>query len=419
MEKTLKNHKINKLQELNAPKLLQFLFLLYIFVKPFYIFESGSLQPGDLVFVAAFFAFVYYNPTINLIECKVDYILLIFLAFVAVINFIYFSIYMQTEFLKSTLHYLFNLLFVLVSRVLLLDIAFIKKLFWVCRAGIYTQIIVHFLGIGRYYSDPYSGVTTRYEGTLNDPNQLAFFVFSLLMIMFVIEKIPEAKCSMNLLDYAAFVYILFLTSSTGLLLAFAVFGVAYIAILLFSPFVEKDDRRRRSLIRVGVIVGVLLIVFLVKKDEIIPEMRKSELFSRLFEKENLTTSANGSKLAKASIWQDRNIDKLYIYPEYNLFGAGQGHFMRFWKANSSGEVHSTVLSILFCYGVLPTTIFIYWCYKNIEKTSIYFFPAFAAIAVESVTLLNQRQPTFWLLFLIAYSYRQLEDKWYEDAFYSR
>lgn len=419
MEKALKNHKINKLQELNAPKLLQFLFLLYIFVKPFYVFESGSLQPGDLVFVAAFFAFIYYNPTINLIECKIDYILLIFMVFVAIINFIYFSLYVETEFLKSTLYYLFNFMFVLVARLLLLDTGFIKKLFWVCRAGIYTQIIVYFLGIGRYYEDAYAGISTRYEGTLNDPNQLAFFVFSLLMIMFIIEKMPDAKCSMNILDYASFVFILFLTSSTGMLLAFAVFGVVYIVILLFSPFVEKDDNRRRSLIRVGVIVAILLIVFLVKKDEIIPEMQKSELFSRLFEKENLTTSTSGSKLAKASVWQDRNIDKLYVYPIYNLFGAGQGYFSRFWKANSSGEVHSTVLSILFCYGILPTTIFIYWCYKNIEKTSLYFWPTFASIIVESVTLLNQRQPTFWLLFLLAYTYRCLEDKRYEDAFYSR
>ncbi len=423
MQRTLSRHNsdnnsANILKEFNAPKTVQFLFLLYIFVKPFYIFESGSFQPGDMVFVLAFAAFLYYNPRIKIVECPVDYILLVFLLLVALINFIYFSIYVKTEFMKSTLYYLFNFMFVIVARYLVYDIKFIRRLFWVCRAAIYLQVVVYFAGLGRYYEDAYSGVTGRYMGTLNDPNQLAFFVFSLLMIMFVIEKISDVKEQMWITDYAAFILILFNSSSTGMLLAFVVFGVSYIAILLFSPLLEKDEKRRRSLIRVGVVVTLALIIFLYKKDYFIAEMHKSELFARLFEKENLTASANGSKLGKISIWQDRNIDKLYIYPIYNLFGAGQGYFGRFWKATSSGEVHSTILSILFCYGIIPTTTFIYWCYKNVQNSSVYFFPAFAAIIVESITLLNQRQPTFWLLFVLAYAYRVMEDKKNEDAFYT-
>ncbi len=419
MERTISQNQIKKLQEYKVPKVLEFLFLLYIFIKPFYIFESGNFQPGDVVFVFAFAAYLYYNFGANLIPCKFDYILIIFLFFVFLINFIYYSIYFDFEFMKSTLHYVFNICFVLVARVLVIDASFLKKLFWVCRAGIFLQLATYFLGIGRFYYDEASQMeSTRFMGTLNDPNQLAFFAFSLLMIMFIIEKIPEAKCSMNLLDYAAFVYIMFLTSSTGMLLALVTFGVSYIFVLMFSPLAESDEKTRLRLLKILLIVVVLLIVFLANKDYFLAEMQKSELFSRLLEKENLTTSTTGSKLAKTSIWQDRNIDKVYLYPIYNIFGAGQGHFIRFWKANSSGEVHSTILSIIFCYGIIPTTVFLYWVWSNLKHTSFYFLPAFLAIAVESVTLLNQRQPTFWLLFILAYGYRVLEDKRYEDAFYT-
>ncbi|HCH28386.1 MAG TPA: hypothetical protein DEW35_02645, partial [Ruminococcaceae bacterium] len=72
------------------------MFLLYIFVKPFYIFESGSFQPGDIVFVACFFVFLYYIGEGNLLNSKFDYILVAFVMWVFIVNFVYFSLYRQT-----------------------------------------------------------------------------------------------------------------------------------------------------------------------------------------------------------------------------------------------------------------------------------------------------------------------------------
>ena len=160
---------------------------------------------------------------------------------------------------------------------------------------------------------------------------------------------------------------------------------------------------------------ILVIVFFVFNKEISAFLQKSELFSRVLEKESLSTSTSRSEIGGTSIWQERNIDKLYIYPQDNILGAGQGYFQRFWQAHSSGEIHSTILSILFCYGIVPTFLFLYWIWSNVRKTSIYFFPVFAALLIESITLLNQRQPLFWLLFMLAYTYRILEDEKYEDA----
>jgi len=401
-----------------APKILEWLFLLYIFVKPFYIFTSGSFQPGDVVFVLAFIVFIYFNMGTNLIFCKNDYVLLTFLFFVAIINFIYFTFYFDVEFVKSILYYVFNFLFIITARFLLNDREFIKKLFWVCRIVLYFQIVIYFLGVGRFYESD-GMISTRYMGTFNDPNQLAFYEFSLLMILYIIDNMKLKGCKINVIDYAAFVFIVYLTSSTGMLLALAVFAGTYLAILLFSSVAEKDAQNRSRVMWTLFIIGVLLVVFFINKNFIISQMEKSELFSRLLEKETLTTSTTGSELAEASIWQDRNIDKLYIYPTYNIFGAGQGHFERFWKAHSSGEIHSTLLSILFCYGVIPTVLFLHWIWKNIQRSSKYFIPVFAAVFIEGLTLLNQRQPTFWLLFLLAYAYRAMEENKYENDIYSR
>lgn len=401
----------------HAPNLLQFLFLLYIFVKPFYVFESGSFQPGDVVFVACFLVFLYYSGSEELLHSRFDYILIVFVMFVFLVNFVYFSLYRQSEFILSTLYYVFNLALVFVARRLLLDESFLIKLFWTCRISLYLQIVIYFLGFGKYYIDE-NGVTDRYLGTFNDPNQLAFYMFCLLMVMYMVEKIHGVKYRVNLIDYAAFVFILYLTASTGMLLAFIIFAVFYVAVLLLSPLFEVNPERKRKLLFALLGLVIVVILYFVFNKQIAVFIEKTEIFSRVLEKETLSTSTAGGEISGTSIWQDRNIDKLYVYPQYNILGAGQGYFQRFWRAHSSGEIHSTVLSILFCYGIVPTFLFLYWIWTNIKHTSIYYFPVFIALAVESITLLNQRQPLFWLIFMLAYTYRVMEDRRYEDALYT-
>ncbi len=304
---------------------------------------------------------------------------------------------------------------ILIARFLLLSKEFIRKLFWVCRICLYLQVIIFFLGLGKYYEDA-NGTTNRYLGTFNDPNQLAFYMFAVLMIMFVIEKMHDIKCRTIILDYAAFFFILYHTASTGMLLATAVFVGTYVVVLFVSLTRERDAKRKKQVIYALITLLILVVVFIIYKDPIVAFAEDSELFSRVLAKEGLMTTATDSN--DRTIWQDRNIDKLYIYPQYNFFGAGQGYFARFYRAESSGEIHSTLFSILFCYGVIPTAVFLLWIWKNVRKTSIYFIPVFLSIAVESITLVNQRQPLFWLLFLLSYSYRIMEEKRYENAFYT-
>lgn len=403
--------------EFNPPKIVQYLFLLYILLKPFYIFESGSFQPSDAVFMVCFCLFLYFLGTGSLILSKFDYILIVFCVWVFIINFIYFSLYRDTEFLYSSLYYIFNLFLVLVARYLLLNKEFIKKLFWTCRMCLYIQVAIALLGLGKYYMES-NDATDRYLGTFNDPNQLAFYAFALLMAMFMIDKIYGVKRRIWLVDYAAFVYLLYLSASTGLLLAFGIFGALYILILIASPVFEQTEERKTKLYTALIGIFLLAIVLIIYWDEVLAFAQKSELFSRILEKETLSTSTTATDVSGSSIWQDRNIDKLYLYPQYNIFGAGQGYFQRFWMAHSSGEIHSTIFSVLFCYGIGPTLLFIYWCWTNLRHSTVYFIPVFVALIVESTTLLNQRQPLFWILFLLAYAYRIMEDRRYEDDIYT-
>lgn len=405
MESAIVRNRISASQY-KASNVLQYIFLLYLLLKPYYVGESGGMQFSDVFLVLCFLYYLFSNSGKKLLVCPTDKILLIFVGAVALINITYYFIYLQQEFLRSTLHYIFNLMFIMIARVLVLDRGFLKKLFWVCRINLFLQLIYYVIGVGSYYADDADG---RYLGTFNDPNQLAFFCFALVMIMFMLSQFDSLDLKVTVFDYAIMVYMIYLASSSGMFLAISIFFSLYIFISLFARKVSREKRKKAvHSIFIVLILVALGIVFFGAFSEFIFE---SDLYKRIIAKFDKYGSETGM-----SVWEERNIDKIYKAPIYNLFGAGQGYYSRFGnKMRSSGEIHSTWLSILFCYGVGPLAIMLAWMKKNIEKTTVFFIPVFLAIFIEGFTLLHQRQPFFWLFFVLAYAYKILESDRNENA----
>jgi hypothetical protein len=54
----------------------------------------------------------------------------------------------------------------------------------------------------------------------------------------------------------------------------------------------------------------------------------------------------------------RGYDRIVHHPEYLIFGAGEGANYRF-RSGHPGELHSTVGTVLFCYGLVGTALFTY------------------------------------------------------------
>lgn len=388
---------------------MQWLFLLYLLLKPFYIFESGTLQPSDAILVVCFFYYICISRKSKLFQCSIDIILLIFVAFVFVINLIYYLIYFETEFIVSSMYYVFNLMLVLVFRTLVLDRSFLKKLFMVCRINLWVQLGIYVTGLGRFYVDA-NGETGRYLGSFNDPNQFAFFCFCLVLTMFMITQFDSVDAHINILDYMLLVFMVYVSSSTGMFLAICVFFFSYILTMIFSSAGRRNPAKRKQAVHVLVTVMIVAIAVLLMKNTLGDIVENSMIYQRIMEKLSMSETSGGT-----TVWQDRNIDKVYLYPLQNLFGAGQGYYYRFSRAYSSGEIHSTLLSILFCYGVVPLLIVLNWMKRNIRRTTWLFVPVFLSLLIESFTLLNQRQPFFWMFFVLAYSYKILERESDENA----
>lgn len=112
---------------------------------------------------------------------------------------------------------------------------------------------------------------------------------------------------------------------------------------------------------------------------------------------------NGSTDFQNSIIADRQLDKLILYPEKMLYGAGQGDFYRFDKAVSANEIHSSFPGMLFYYGIGPFLVLLYWVYRNFAEgqNSPYVLLCYLAYFAETFTLTNQRQPLFWMIIVLA------------------
>lgn len=387
-------------------KLISYCIYIYIFFKPFYIVKSGNLQISDLFIVFAFFLMMLLRlrkKENNDMLYKVKP-LLVFTVLACSINFIYFLIYETKDFVMSSLQYVFITMGVYVFYNIINQRRLILNIKKVLKIDIVIQLIIYIIGFGKYFGG------SRYMGTFNDPNQFAFFIFLSLMLITTINNINRKKEKLNFLYFFVSLYLIIQSASTGIMLGMIVFIILKIC-ANFKEYIQKLKKYTTKIflitLIVVVIVGILLTLYWVdntfkyKVDNKVIGTLNSLYFKRLREKVNKFEQDNKEN----SFIEDRCLDKIIIYPEYVLFGAGQGNYMRFEKTYSYNEIHSTLPSILFYYGIIPFIILLYWIYINMKGLKFRQYIPYIAILVESFTLLNQRQLLLWFFIILANVYK--------------
>lgn len=373
-------------------KLSKFLYLIFVLIKPFYVFKSGGIQPADFFLIFSFISYVYsrdYKITIH----KYDKLFLLFLGCVIFINGLYIAIYQNFSFFLPILYYTSNLFVIILFREFIKDKEFINKIIKILKLNIIIQIFIYILRLGRWYRH------IRYMGTFNDPNQMAFFLFMTLLIMYIISKINTIE--INFFYNVVIIFLIFETASTGISLAL----LTFIFLNIFFGFQKNIKWSYQKLIKVCLGTIFILVLISIIDVDFQTILNESDLWLRIEEKllkSSNQFNTNASSYSELSIIQERGIDKLVLYPQKILYGAGEGLFNRFSKAGHMGEIHSTLPSILFYYGMIPFTILLKWFKKNIGVLNRTIIIVFIPLLIESFTLLNQRQPFFWMLFILAY-----------------
>lgn len=410
---TLNKNKNNVKKYVNTASLeflAPILFLLSLFLKPFYLFPSGGLQLSDIC-LALSFLFVIFIKKKSFKFFRIDAIYIIFLIFVALINFanyFYFvdSKYNDFTFVMSTVYYVFCFIAIFLFRDMGRDIEFIKKCVFVLRCALCIQLVVYVLHIGRYYATNY-----RYMGTFNDPNQ--FSVFILLAFSFIEIVIKKYNLRHFYLEDIATVVLIFEGASVGVVFALVAHYIFRLISFKFS-FKISPGFILSILVGLTVVSGVLFYGNFDRNyslEKITHDM--SETVQKRF---NEKTSENRSKLKVKkrnttlidNFIVDRNMEVAEQYPEFFLFGFGEGAYGRFPEkfiaGAAVGEIHCTPVALCYSYGIIPFAILVFWIILNFRhgtnknRCLLMYIPVF----IECLTLANQRQPLFWMLFVLAW-----------------
>lgn len=372
----------------NSIRISNLLFLTYWILKSFYIHSSGGLQIGDYVFCLSFFCF--FCETVKRRELGVlmgkDSLLFVYVCIVAFINGIYSILYPDGGFLKPILYFTFNFLVVVEFRYIAEDKKFLNEFFVATFLCVFIQVLVYLSGRGRWYGDG-----LRYMGTFNDPNQLAFFVMSRFFIMYIIYSrvCNENKINFLLmsLSFVMSIFLIMQSASTGMFLGCGVFCIAWLVNYCVA------NRKNKKVILMILFIACMVVFLGFGGDKLL--FKDSFISDRLREKLNKMSDSSGNGFIK-----DRNLGAFFYKPYYILFGAGEGDFIRFTDVAANGELHSTVLSLLFYYGMIPYCILLIWVFKNLKGITILEFSIYVAIFIEMLTLVNHRQSSLWILFIL-------------------
>lgn len=376
--------------------------LIYLLLKPFYLFSSGGMQIADIFLVLSFtsliLSVIFNKRTKKDFKevVKSNQLFIFFIALTFIINCLYFIYFEEFRFLLSTVYFIFNLLAILAFTSFYKDKIFLQRVVNIFKFNLILQLAMFLTGIGSYYS------ADRYMGTFNDPNQFGYYILLSFFFIYVIKVIlaKKEKSFPYLVYFTIALFLIIQSASTGILLGLGIFAIL-ITLYHASDYLKLTyEKLRRIIYAIAIFIFALTPIALLAVNlnhnsrEEINLLEDQVIIERTMEKFEKTDGDSD-----ISLLEDRGYDIILKYPLYVLYGAGEGGYDRFVLAtNNHGlEIHATFPSILFYYGIIPLAILLRWIYRKIKGCDPRIMIVYIALFIESFTLLNQRQALFWML----------------------
>ena len=372
-------------------------FLLFIFLKQFYLFPSGGMEAADVCLFASFFMLLcdcMRRRPERLLQLKTESLFYGFLASVVVINTYYGIRLGRGEFFRYTCFWIFNACAIW-SFCYLTEYggkAFLTGINRVVKVNIGVQLLIYLSGHGRIFREYWGAI--RYQGTFNDPNQLAFFLFMMILLLYLY------RCRFGDRSFPVF-YVLALpvlaaSKSTGILLGFFVFTILAVLYELYRIGCKKGVSVKVWILGIcmGVLIFGLFLWWIWPAADFDVKTVDYNMLTRIQEK--IWKVAHGGLLG---LFLDRGMEKLVLYPQYLLYGAGEGGFDRFTLASQVNEIHCCLFSVMFCYGLIPTSCLLVWLGRKLRRIDAAMTCAVIGLLAESFFLVNYRQPMFWMILL--------------------
>ncbi|MGV2950414.1 O-antigen ligase family protein [Acinetobacter sp. AGC35] len=343
-------------------KSIIYLILFSFFLSQFYFWSSGVPQFSHIFIMGAILLLFSKSSKINI---EYSNIILLFVAYAICVNFAWYLIVLDSSYMMSTVYWIFNLLFFLLMMNLnQVQIKFFyEKLLFLIPFSYIVEIIIWASNLGRYDFEP------RYNGLFNDPNQMAFWVLSSCAIYLYISGNGFKKITVYFL--ALFLILLTMSRSAS---------VGFLMLTLGLIFSQKGDLNKRIFVFIGTLAFFGSLSYFLYSLGVF-----DSIALRFIE---------GLDQRDSQV-EGRGLFSFLDYPQYLIFGAGQGAH---WLYNPTGnEIHSTWLGILFYYGIIGISLFLIFLYQIFKKLSLSNKMIFLGPMLYGFTTYSARTLIFWFL----------------------
>jgi len=365
-----------------VPPVTDILLLIGILLLPFYIFPSGSIQPSHAFLITGATLFVLFGSRLFL-ELR-EVLAGFFLAFyILLVGFTWYLLIGDTAPAIGALQHAINVFIsiAIVARARQFFSLYQRFVPLAFLLGLIFQVTWYVFGIGMYGG-------TRFLGTFNDPNQLAYWVICMAGVSLIIAR-PNTSVLTLIMVLATFTLIL--TKSRSGFIGFAPIFALFSFSIIFYVF--SKSRFRGTATFLFLLVGLYIFVF-------------AQFFGLLSFDETYTFFLNETLV----FWQRlemldinnqlelRGYDRFRFYPDYVIFGAGQGGGFRFpLVAYPEVEIHSTIVGFLFYYGMIGFGFALFFLIIVFRNCSLFDLVVFSGPIIYGLGTYGARNTAFWLL----------------------
>ena len=298
---------------------------LFVLLGPLYVVTSGLPQPGDaLIFLVVPLALFGWDGRLDRNITQTLRPLLWFTFWVFFVNYAWALVLWKFDRLKDFLIHPFYYVFNVATFVSALVLArrqrerFLRITTSVVYLTIAIQVIASFV------------LRSQARVTLffNSPNQLGYYALLAACLFAMTQRPLKISRLWSGFGITCCAYLATLTASRA--------ALGGIAVLLFVLLFSNP----RMIILASVAAIALMTVGGPLSNAIDNSQRRSETLSR-----------------HGTFAEERGYDRIWIYPQYLVTGAGEGEYQRFVRPGEAiRELHSSFGSVLFGYGVIGVVL---------------------------------------------------------------
>lgn len=348
------------------------LWAVYLVAQPFYVFSKGLPQPADALALAIFFSIFLRDGVVAPARLGMSRSLVAFVGWVLLVSGFWIialtlSRHSAGDGLRTwhyPLFHVFNCVFFvgLIGLYRRYGPRALTWTFWGTMISLGVQVAAG-LAIG---ANPHQRSTLFFE----NPNQLGYYALlsaTLVVLCGRFSKAPLVAIVAGLLA-AAFLNSLALSKGAGI-------GVVMLIALLLL---------RRPL--VVVVMGAALYAAL--------HLGILETLT-----ERISWRFDGFGVDSDDSLGGRGYDRILLFPQYIILGAGEGATSRFGLA-MEGELHSTVGTLLFSYGIVGLVLFLRFLQKVVRGVPRFEMFALMPVALYGITHQGLRFRPFWVVLAV-------------------